>query len=72
MAGLPEPRADHAVVMAKFAKECLDKFNELVKQLEISLGPDTADLAMRAGVSDVLRLCATYNSTWNSNVLNPA
>ncbi len=37
--------------MAKFAKECLDKFNDLAKQLEITLGPDTADLAMRAGVS---------------------
>ena len=57
VAGLPEPRADHAVVMAKFAKECLDKFNELVKQLEISLGPDTADLAMRAGVSGLMMLC---------------
>lgn len=54
MAGLPEPRADHAVVMAKFARECLDKFNDLAKQLEISLGPDTADLAMRAGVSVIL------------------
>jgi hypothetical protein len=39
--GLPEARPDHAVVMAKFAKECLEKFNELSKQLEISLGPDT-------------------------------
>ena len=50
VAGLPEPRADHAVVMAKFARECLDRFNELSKKLEISLGPDTADLAMRAGL----------------------
>jgi hypothetical protein len=39
--GLPEPRKDHAVIMTKFAKECLEKFNELSKQLEISLGPDT-------------------------------
>jgi class 3 adenylate cyclase len=55
VAGLPEPRSDHAVVMAKFSRECLDKFNALTKQLEISLGPDTADLAMRAGVS-IIRL----------------
>mmetsp|Transcript_18394 Transcript_18394/g.32434 ORF Transcript_18394/g.32434 Transcript_18394/m.32434 type:complete len:1211 (-) Transcript_18394:204-3836(-) len=48
--GLPEPRKDHAVVMAKFARECLEKFNGLSKQLEISLGPDTGDLAMRAGL----------------------
>jgi hypothetical protein len=45
--GLPEPRKDHAVVMAKFARDCLEKFNELSKQLEITLGPDTGDLAMR-------------------------
>ena len=50
VAGLPEPRADHAVVMAKFARACLDRFNELSKKLEITLGPDTADLAMRAGL----------------------
>lgn len=41
VAGLPEAREDHAIVMAKFAKECLIKFNELAKQLEIALGPDT-------------------------------
>ena len=63
MAGLPEPRADHAVVMAKFARECLDKFNDLAKQLEISLGPDTADLAMRAGVSVILRTECRIRST---------
>jgi hypothetical protein len=39
--GLPEPRKDHALIMAKFAKDCLEKFNELAKQLEIALGPDT-------------------------------
>lgn len=50
VAGLPEARPDHALVMAKFAKECLEKFNELSKHLEISLGPDTGDLAMRAGL----------------------
>ena len=32
--GLPEPRKDHAVVMAKFARECLYKFNELTKQAD--------------------------------------
>jgi class 3 adenylate cyclase len=50
VAGLPEPRKDHAVVMAKFARECVEHFNGLAKQLEITLGPDTADLAMRAGL----------------------
>mmetsp|Transcript_42749 Transcript_42749/g.103157 ORF Transcript_42749/g.103157 Transcript_42749/m.103157 type:complete len:865 (+) Transcript_42749:140-2734(+) len=48
--GLPEPRQDHALAMARFAKECIDKFNDISKQLELTLGPDTADLAVRAGI----------------------
>jgi class 3 adenylate cyclase len=48
--GLPEPRKDHGPVMAKFARECLDKFNELAKSLEVTLGPDTGDLALRTGL----------------------
>jgi hypothetical protein len=48
--GLPEPRKDHAFTMAKFARECLVRFNELSKHLEVMLGPDTGDLAMRAGL----------------------
>jgi class 3 adenylate cyclase len=48
--GLPEPRKDHAPVMAKFARECLEKFNELAKSLEVTLGPDTGDLALRTGL----------------------
>jgi hypothetical protein len=39
--------------MARFARECLSKFNDLVGQLEMSLGPDTGDLAVRVGVSYV-------------------
>ena len=48
--GLPEPNEEHAIVMCKFARDCLDTFNELVKQLEIVLGPDTGDLALRTGL----------------------
>ncbi|CAJ1934430.1 unnamed protein product [Cylindrotheca closterium] len=48
--GLPEPNDDHAVVMARFARDCLEKMNELARKLEATLGPDTANLAMRAGV----------------------
>jgi hypothetical protein len=48
--GLPEPRKDHAVVMSRFARDCVDKFNELAKSLEITLGPDTGDLAVRVGL----------------------
>jgi len=49
-AGLPEPREDHAAIMARFAVLCLRRFREVVLELEITLGPDTAELAMRAGL----------------------
>lgn len=48
--GLPVPRKDHASVMAKFANDCLSKMKELVQQLEITLGPETADLGLRIGL----------------------
>ncbi|KAL7562532.1 hypothetical protein ACA910_008238 [Epithemia clementina (nom. ined.)] len=48
--GIPEPRKDHAVAMARFAKECMSKMQALTRRLEVSLGPDTADLAMRMGM----------------------
>jgi hypothetical protein len=33
--GIPEPKADHAVVMCEFARECLKKMKGLCKDLEI-------------------------------------
>ena len=47
--GLPEPQENHAIIMAKFARECLDKLYEVTHELEITLGPDTGDLSMRVG-----------------------
>jgi hypothetical protein len=48
--GLPEPQKSHAVIMAKFAGECLLKMNQVTRDLEVVLGPDTADLSMRFGL----------------------
>jgi hypothetical protein len=48
--GLPNPQDKHALFMARFAWECMAKFNDLVKKLEVTLGPDTGDLAMRFGM----------------------
>jgi hypothetical protein len=48
--GLPEPRDDHAVVMAKFARDCRWQMMELVRDLEKSLGPGTGDLKLRFGL----------------------
>jgi class 3 adenylate cyclase len=50
VAGLPDPRPDHAVVMCRFARECIIKVDGLTKALETTLGPDTGDLAMRFGL----------------------
>ena len=38
MCGLPEPRKDHALVMAKFAADIRNKTNKLVHELRETLG----------------------------------
>jgi class 3 adenylate cyclase len=48
--GLPTPREDHALVMAHFARRCLEKMSKVVRELEILLGPGTGDLGMRFGL----------------------
>jgi len=48
--GLPNPKKDHAVIMAKFARDCRDQLNTLTRSLEVSLGPETSDLTMRFGL----------------------
>ena len=48
--GLPHPRQDHAVVMARFAKCCFKTMTEVTQAMEYSLGPDTGDLALRVGI----------------------
>ena len=42
--GLPERRDDHYLVMVKFARDCMFKMTEIVRNLEQSLGPGTQDL----------------------------
>jgi class 3 adenylate cyclase len=48
--GMPDPRPDHAVLMAKFANVCLSHIKELTSTLESQLGPGTGDLAFRVGI----------------------
>jgi len=50
VAGLPEPRRDHAVAAARFAFEVMRSFAVTVKHLELTLGPDTSDLNLRIGI----------------------
>lgn len=48
--GLPDPRKDHAVVMARFARDCLYRMDKALKKLEVMLGPETTELGMRVGL----------------------
>jgi class 3 adenylate cyclase len=48
--GLPNPNKDHALIMARFARDCRDQMNALTKSLEVTLGPDTSNLVMRFGL----------------------
>ena len=48
--GLPDPQANHAVIMARFASECMVKMGDVTNKLLSSLGADTADLCMRIGL----------------------
>ena len=50
MVGLPDPRKDHAVIMARFARDCMQTVSDLTKKLEVTLGPDTGDLQIRIGL----------------------
>jgi hypothetical protein len=56
--GLPDPRPDHAVVMCKFASDCLKKMDDVTKKLEVELGPDTTECCeeTRAGSSSLVTL----------------
>ena len=50
MCGLPDPRQDHALVMAKFAMDCLVALDEVTERLALELGSDTNSLKLRVGL----------------------
>uniref|UniRef100_A0A7S2YKF8 Phosphodiesterase n=1 Tax=Entomoneis paludosa TaxID=265537 RepID=A0A7S2YKF8_9STRA len=50
VAGLPEPRFDHSVAMARFSCECLSAFIDVSKKLVVELGPETEELGLRLGL----------------------
>jgi hypothetical protein len=55
VAGLPDPRNDHHVVMARFAR--LPQIPHHDEKLETTLGPDTTDLGLRVGLPQWSRHC---------------
>jgi Adenylate and Guanylate cyclase catalytic domain len=40
--GLPEPQRHHALIMARFASDCLKKFIVVTRELDVKLGPGTS------------------------------
>lgn len=48
--GLPEPRKNHVVRMARFAFACREKMKEKTREMELTLGPGTAELGLRTGL----------------------
>jgi class 3 adenylate cyclase len=48
--GIPNPQSDHAVIMTRFATECVLRLSRILSHLVISLGPDTETLRLRAGM----------------------
>ena len=48
--GLPQPQANHAVIMAKFANDCMVALQSMMHILVSKLGEDTANLSMRFGL----------------------
>jgi len=50
VAGLPKPQKKHAVIMARFARDCVQMTKYVTADLEVTLGPGTSELAMRVGL----------------------
>jgi class 3 adenylate cyclase len=48
--GLPEKRDDHALVMARFARDCLQKYPKILREMTEYLGPEVKDLGTLCNV----------------------
>lgn len=48
--GIPEPQKKHAVIMCRFARECMLEMNKMTHRLADSLGEDTKTLQLRTGI----------------------
>lgn len=63
--GLPKEQPRHALIMVRFARDCLIKMNKLTRQLQGILGDDTANLAMRVGIHRyVQKFLVRLNRGW--------
>jgi hypothetical protein len=67
--GLPRPQERHALLMARFAWDCLLKFKELTRELEMTLGPDTTELGIRFGMHSGKHIGCGHDSNEKSSGL---
>ena len=51
VSGIPTAVEEHPVNMARFAREMMHQMSIIVNQLEVSLGPETAELTLRIGMN---------------------
>lgn len=49
--GVPAKRKNHHVIASRFAVDILQACGPILAKLEVSLGPDTAELGIRIGLS---------------------
>jgi class 3 adenylate cyclase len=49
--GIPEAQPLHAVILVKFAHDCLEKIHVVTQELADKLGEDTMELVMRIGIN---------------------
>ena len=49
--GVPDPQGQHAVIMCKFARDCMSKMSNLLQnKLRFELGEEVQDLKFRVGI----------------------
>jgi class 3 adenylate cyclase len=48
--GIPDARKNHALLMCRFARDCLHAMRKLVVEMSDTLGPDTLELKLRIGL----------------------
>jgi class 3 adenylate cyclase len=60
--GVPKPDLEHAVHMARFAMAAIIRFYEVIKRLELTLGPDTVGESTRTPFMRVASCCALQQS----------
>ena len=48
--GIPEHQKNHAVIMARFSRDCMRVMRQVTRKLSEKLGEDTNNLEMRVGL----------------------